>query len=164
MKSKQALRPFKIVLWILFIAYISAAFRLIIWKGWGGLAYISQCYASIDIWKQSVLWSLNLVPLRFAFDVRGYTAVTWCKNVIGNFILFAPMGFFLPCLFPKVRAWSMKKYIFTMAALIIGIEVFQLFFMCGHCDIDDVILNLSGACLGFAATRQVLKLKDSLDK
>ena len=48
MKSKQVLRPFKIVLWILFIVYISTAFRLIIWKGWGGLAYISQCYASIS--------------------------------------------------------------------------------------------------------------------
>ena len=164
MKSKQVLRPLKFILWILFILYIFTAYRLIIWKGWGGLAYISQCYASIDIWKQEVLWNLNLVPLRFVFDVHGYTFITWCKNVIGNIILFIPMGFFLPCLFPKVRVWSMKKYIFAMAALIIGIEVFQLFFMCGHCDIDDLILNLSGACLGFAATRRALKMKGSLDK
>ncbi len=69
------------------------------------------------------------------------------------------MGFFLLCLFPNVREWSLKKYTFVMAAMIIGIELFQLFFMCGHCDIDDFVLNLSGACLGFQVTKQALKMK-----
>ncbi len=50
-------------------------------------------------------------------------------------------------------------YIFTMTAIIIGIELFQLFFMCGHCDIDDFILNLFGACLGFKVTKQALEIK-----
>ena len=162
MKSNRTLKSLKIVLWILFILYIFVVYRLIIWKGWGGFSYIAQCYGSIDIWKQSVLWSLNIVPLRFIFDVSGYTPVTWCKNVIGNFILFIPMGFFTPCLFPKVRVWSIRKYVLAMAALIIGIEIFQLLFMCGQCDIDDVILNLSGACLGRAVTQQAFKMRENM--
>ncbi len=147
-------KAIKIILWTAFGIYIFTVYRLIIWKSWGGFSYIAIIYASFDNWKQEILFNLNLIPLRFIFDMRGYTFITWCKNVIGNIILFIPMGFFLLYLFSKVRAWSFKKYIFTMTAAIIGIELFQLFLMCGHCDIDDLILNLFGACLGFFATKQ----------
>ncbi len=150
---------FKFILWIAFIIYLFVACRFIIWKSWGGFLYISQCYASFANWKQEILWSLNLIPFRFLFDIHGYTLLTWCKNVIGNIILFVPVGFFLLCLFPKVRVWSFKKYTFIMAAIIIGIELFQLFLMCGHCDIDDFLLNLLGACLGFKVTKQALEMK-----
>lgn len=156
MKSKKLL---KIILWTAFIMYIFAVYRLIIWKSWGGFSYISQCYASFDDWKKEILWSLNVIPFRFLFDIQGYTPITWCKNVIGNMVLFIPMGFFLICLFPKVRAWSFKRYLFTITAIIVGIELFQLFLMCGHCDIDDLILNLSGACLGFQVTKQAWSQK-----
>ncbi len=139
--------------------YIFAVYRLIIWKSWGGFSYISQCYAGFDDWKREILWSLNVIPFRFLFDIQGYTAITWCKNVIGNMVLFIPMGFFLLCLFPKVRVWSFKRYLFTMTAIIIGIELFQLFLMCGHCDIEDLILNLSGACLGFQVTKRAWSQK-----
>ncbi len=164
MKSVKQMKLLKFILWTAFIIYLFIAFRLIIWKSWGGFSYISQCYVSLDIWKQEILWSLNLMPLRFLFDIHGYTLITWCKNVIGNIVLFVPAGFFLLCLFPNVRVWSFKKYTFIMAAVIIGIELFQLFFMCGHCDIDDLILNLSGACLGFFVTKQVFKMKGILNR
>ncbi len=157
MKSEKQMKLLKIILWIAFIIYIFVACHLIIWKSWGGFSYISQCYASFDNWKQEILWSLNLIPFRFIFDIQGYTLITWCKNVIGNIILFFPMGFFLLSLFPKVRVWNFKKYTFIMAAIIIGIELFQLFLMCGHCDIDDFMLNLLGACLGFRAAKQWLR-------
>jgi len=159
MESKKVTKSLRFILWVTFILYIFVIYRLTIWKSWGGFMYISQCYASLDNWKQEILWNLNLVPFRFIFDIQGYTPITWCKNVIGNIILFIPMGFFFLFLFPKVRVWGFKKYIFTMAAVIIGIELFQLFLMCGHCDIDDFILNLCGACLGFKATKQVSSLE-----
>jgi len=159
MRSKKQIKLFQIILWIAFILYIIAVYRLTIWKSWGGFSYLSQCYASFDNWKQELLWSLNVMPFRFIFDIQGYMPMAWCKNIIGNVILFVPMGFFMLCLFPKARTWSFKKYMFTMTAVILGIELFQLFFMCGHCDIDDLILNLSGACLGFVVTKQTLTRK-----
>jgi len=154
MESEKRIKWFKIILWILFVIYIGMLYRLIIWKGWGGFSYLAQCYTSFDSWKQEIVWNLNLKPFRFIFAVQGYTPIAWVKNVIGNSILFFPMGFFLLCLFPKVRKWRVKKYVFTMAVVIIGIELFQLFFMCGHCDIDDLMLNLLGACLGFWTARK----------
>ncbi len=164
MKSEKLINPTKIILWFAFIIYILIVYRLIIWKGWGGFSYIFQCYSSFENWKQEILWNLNLKPFRFVFDIHGYTYTTWFKNIIGNIILFLPMGSFLLCLFPKCRVWSFKKYIFTMTAIIIGIELFQLFFMCGHCDIDDFILNLFGACLGFKVTKQMLETKGIVSK
>ncbi len=164
MKSEKQMKRSKLILWIAFIIYLFVAWRLIIWKSWGGFSYISQCYASLDSWKQEIWWSLNFVPFRFLFDIHGYTLITWCKNVIGNILLFVPVGFFLLCLFPNVREWSFKKYTFVMTSIIVGIELFQLFFMCGHCDIDDFVLNLLGACLGFQVTKQALKMKEILKK
>lgn len=154
---KPAIKLIQTGLWIAFIMYIFIAFRLIFWKSWGGFSYISQCYSSFDNWRQEVSWNLNLIPLRFIFDTQGYTPITWCKNVIGNIVLFIPTGFFALCLFSKGKVWSFKKYTFTMAAIIICIELLQLFFMCGNCDIDDFILNLLGACLGFKITLRALK-------
>lgn len=163
MRSEKQIKLFKFILWIAFILYLFVVCRLIIWKSWGGFSYIAQCYASLDDWKQEISWNLNLVPFRFLFDIQGYTPITWCKNVIGNIILFIPVGFFLLCLFPNVSVWRFKKYTFMMAAIIIGIELFQLFLMCGHCDIDDFMLNLLGACLGFQVTKQALKMKGILN-
>jgi len=164
MKSKEQIKRFKFVLWIAWIIYLLIACRLIIWKSWGGFSYISQCYASFDSWKQEVLWNLNFIPFRFLFDIHGYTLVTWCKNVMGNIILFVPAGFFLLCLFPNVRTWSFKKYTVFMAVTIIVIELFQLLLMCGHCDIDDFMLNLVGACLGFQVTKQASKMRGILNQ
>ncbi len=164
MKSEKQIKLLRFILWTAFIIYLFIAFRLIIWKSWGGFSYISQCYVSFDSRKQEILRSLNLMPFRFLFDIHGYTLITWCKNVIGNIVLFVPIGSFLLCLFPNVRLWSFKKYTFIMAAVIIGIELFQLFFMCGHCDIDDLILNLSGACLGFKAIKQAFKMRGILNR
>jgi len=157
MKSEKQGKAAPLVLWPAFILYLSVVFLLIIGKSWGGFSYIAQCYADLDSWKQEIMWNLNVIPFRFLFHIQGYTPITWCKNVIGNIVLFVPMGFFLLFLFPKVRAWRFKKYIFIMASAIICIELFQLFFMCGHCDIDDLILNLFGASLGFLLTKRVLK-------
>jgi len=164
MKQEKKINLFKIILWIAFIAYVLIAYHLIIGKSWGGFSYISQCYTSFDVWKQEVAWNLNFIPFRFIFDIQGYTIITWFKNVIGNIVLFIPVGFFLLCLFPNAREWSIKKYIFRIAFLIIGIELFQLFLMCGHCDIDDFILNLLGSYLGFMVTKRTLKMRGSSEE
>ena len=41
------------------------------------------------------------------------------------------------------------RVLLTTAAVITAVEVFQLFTLVGSCDIDDLILNVIGAALGF---------------
>jgi len=137
----------------LFICYLAVVFLLIFYKGWGGLQFLRDNYAGFAVWKDSVSYSLNLVPFRFLFDTGGYTVRTWIVNVCGNIALFIPMGIFLPALFPKTRGWGWGRIVPASILLITAIELAQLLLMCGQGDIDDVILNGAGLCIGFACAR-----------
>ena len=68
------------------------------------------------------------------------------KNIGGNFILFMPMGFFLPVLFSHLRHF--RKSLFAILQLVLLVEFFQGFFRVGIPDIDDLIVNAAGACVG----------------
>ncbi len=137
----------------LFLCYLAIIFVLIFYKGWGGIAFLRDNYASFAVWKESVSHSLNLIPFRFLFDTGGYTARAWIVNVCGNIALFIPMGVFVPVLFPKARAWRWRRIVLYAVLLIGTIELAQLLLMCGQGDIDDVILNTFGMCAGFACVK-----------
>ena len=68
-------------------------------------------------------------------------------NLAGNVIMFVPLGFFLPGVFLRMRAWW--KTVLTSAGIVVAVEILQLFTLLGSCDIDDFILNLLGVMLGF---------------
>ncbi len=136
-----------------FLCYLVVVFLFVFYKGWGGFAFLRDNYASFSVWRDSISYGLNLVPLRFLFDVDGYTVGTWLVNVCGNIALFVPMGVFLPILWPKARTWSWGQFLLRAVLLVAAIELAQLLLMCGQGDIDDIILNVSGMCLGFAIMR-----------
>ena len=74
------------------------------------------------------------------------------SNLVGNAMLFMPMAVFLPCLFRPMR----KLWVFalTMLVMLVAVEALQLLLACGSCDVDDVLLNLSGTLIVFG----ILKL------
>lgn len=73
------------------------------------------------------------------------------QNVIGNIILFMPLGIFLPLLSKKY--YSAVNVFLLAFVCSVSIELTQLllrqFEIYRSVDIDDVILNTSGAMLGF---------------
>lgn len=70
------------------------------------------------------------------------------KNLLGNLLLFFPMGVYLPFFIKKLN----KKGIFviTMGVVLILVEMVQLITRSGSFDIDDLIFNMAGALIGFA--------------
>ncbi len=73
-------------------------------------------------------------------------------NLIGNVLLFLPLGIFLPKLQPRLnRLW---KVLAVAAGIVILIEVSQALTLLGRCDIDDLILNLLGSAIGYWLYRQ----------
>ncbi len=74
---------------------------------------------------------------------RGYIPEIAMINVLGNLAAFAPMGFFLPSLCRLMG--NLFVYFPTMFAMISAVEVSQVFMNCGSGDVDDLILNLTGA-------------------
>ena len=77
------------------------------------------------------------------------------RNIIGNIILFIPLGFFLPLLFKKASSFR-SIFLFTLIASL-NIEILQYLFMKGVCDIDDIIYNIVGTLLGFYLLQFLLK-------
>lgn len=77
------------------------------------------------------------------------------SNVGGNFLLFMPMGFFLPVLFKNMRK---VRFCFSVIFFtVFSVELLQGFFRVGILDIDDLAVNLAGARVGFGffkATRK----------
>ena len=84
------------------------------------------------------------------------------RNLIGNVFLFFPMGIYLPYFNQKLR--NLKTYASFMAIFIIIIEILQLFTRVGSFDIDDFILNMLGAVIGYAVwkTKFVQTIQRSL--
>ena len=68
-------------------------------------------------------------------------------NLIGNVIMFFPLGFCLPWVFERLR--RLWKTLLVSAGVIILVETIQLVTLLGHCDVDDLILNLIGATVGY---------------
>ena len=63
-----------------------------------------------------------------------------------NVILFVPLGFFLPLLYKKYH--HIKPVILIGFLFSLSVEIFQMFDW-GSSDINDLITNTAGVCLGY---------------
>ena len=102
------------------------------------------------------LFSRLLVP-----PVREYLVRIAIRNLLGNILLFTPLGIFLPVLFPPLRKFF--RTLLSVTFIITIIELCQLALMVGSCDIDDLILNVSGAALGYGLYKLFAVLRRKLD-
>ena len=99
---------------------------------------------------------VNFIPIKrtiemFANVNTGYTCPYY--NVLGNIILFIPLGFFIPLLFKKCD--KLKRVILYGFIGSFTIEFLQYFTSNNITDIDDLIFNTIGAILGFCCFRLV---------
>ena len=109
--------------------------------------------ADIPYWEQ-VKSNLNLIPFRtlklfsgLLDDHRPHLVQAAVINLFGNVIMFIPLGLFLPLLFSKLQ--KLWKTLFSVTLIITAVEILQLFTLVGSCDVDDPLLNLIGAALGY---------------
>jgi glycopeptide antibiotics resistance protein len=99
----------------------------------------------------------NFIPFKAIIETFNALAHGNLRYVIiitlGNIFAFAPMAFFIPVLFKRIN--SFKRFAFLMMAMIISVECLQFITMTGSMDIDDFILNFSGAIIMYI----IIKLK-----
>jgi len=68
-------------------------------------------------------------------------------QVIGNLVMLLPLGIYIPLLFPEISGFFR---VFVICLLVsVSIELMQLITSVRSTDIDDVILNTSGAVVGY---------------
>ena len=105
----------------------------------------------VDYWEQ-VQEKLCLKPFRTitlflkALNKPGYSFKSLI-NLGGNVIMFIPLGFFLPRVFPRFQ--KLWRTILLTTLIITVVELTQLFTLLGVCDIDDLTLNVMGAIIGY---------------
>jgi len=136
----------RVILSVLFAAY--AAFM--IW-----LLFImrsERLFLAPDGYWTAFRENINMIPFRTIADYAQKLVSTKANgdaviNLFGNVIMFVPLGFFIPAVFPKERSFR-KSMLWTLAVLVC-IEVIQLVTLLGSFDIDDVILNMAGAAVGY---------------
>ncbi|MDE5754508.1 MAG: VanZ family protein, partial [Oscillospiraceae bacterium] len=150
MKSKII----KISMRVCFIIYLLALLYLLFLKGILVQRIRIERIEDYGFW-QGIQWCINLVPFRTILDyiqcmdpisinsIHDYAF----QNLAGNVILFVPMGVFLPYFSEKQRKFS--KFFITSFLTIACVEILQLITLLGACDIDDLLLNLPGCCIGF---------------
>jgi glycopeptide antibiotics resistance protein len=144
------MRAKKLLVFALFVIYAAAAYYL--------LFYIRSSMLNFYTYGEYFRKNSNFVPFRTISEfVRYYRAddIIYGEfsfdNLWGNLAVFMPAGVFFPALWKKQR--SFKVFALTIAAVIIGVEAGQFLTMRGSCDIDDFILNISGAFIGFAFSK-----------
>lgn len=102
---------------------------------------------------------MNPVPFKFLGDIYNETIlkgdiVFFLINIVGNIILFVPMGFCIPLL------WNLSygKVMLIGLGYTLFIELTQMF-MPRVTDVDDIILNCLGVYIGIVIHSLIKKKK-----
>ena len=142
-------KPLKVSLWVFFILYLILLITLVVFDYFRGLSFIFiSKYANLYL-KDSV----NIVPLA---TIMGYVKAFFnnsanfsiiAYNLVGNVVCLTPLAFFLPKLFKKQNKFI--TFLITTMGVALSIECLQLLTMSGTFDIDDIILNVLGACIAY---------------
>lgn len=115
----------------------------------------SVCWDSSISYEQMLMRNINTTPfytiknyLRVIVDRTNDSVYIHCLiNLLGNILLFIPIGILIPKLWKKLR--NFFKFFFICLLMILAVELIQLFALLGSCDIDDVILNMTGLTAGY---------------
>lgn len=151
----------KVIFSISFIIYL---FALVILLFLGNRGYIWSNLSLVEYIKTSS----NLVPFKTintyiqAIIDRSMNMDIPIKNLVGNLFMFLPMAIYLPFYIKRIK--KVTIFIVSMILLLFFIEAIQLVTRRGSFDIDDFILNMTGALIGFGiwkskAVQNLLKLR-----
>ena len=120
------------------------------------IAYIVVLYyllfAAESLGRGGTSTDYNLVPFREIYryihhiDSLGIFAVA--ANIMGNVLLFVPLGYFLPSFFARERLRPHFTIPICMC-ISIAVEISQFMTHTGSLDVDDVILNTVGGIIGY---------------
>ena len=70
------------------------------------------------------------------------------KQIMGNLVMLFPLGIYIPLLYTRLSGFIAVFIISLLFSLLI--ESFQLVTRFRSADVDDVMLNTIGACVGYA--------------
>ncbi|MEO6229484.1 MAG: VanZ family protein [Ferruginibacter sp.] len=145
----------KELLLVFFIIYITSVLSL------------TLAPASLTHFNNPHQLRLNYIPfvniyndLCYMFKISYYEVTEIVlENLLGNILLFIPMGFFIPLLFPTYGSIKKILIICVLFSFLIELTQFLMYWYGTNrtADIDDIILNTLGGFLGFVIYRKFFK-------
>ena len=135
-KTFSAKREFRLLLLLLCIVFV---FRFVYF----GFHPVNGRIPALKIgFGKDIHKMVNIIPFNFITDrYKG-----WQMNIIGNILMFIPVGILLPVCFERLDKFG--KAVLSAAVFSLFIEVTQLVCIGRHTDIDDLILNTAGGAIG----------------
>lgn len=145
-----------------FIFYL-LIFILLFYLGVSFLGMGNHIWTDISLIK-NIKRNSNFVPFK---TIGTYTNALFegsqnisvlIKSLSGKFFIFAQAGFLLPFFSKKLK--KARRFMFSMSALLLIIEAIQLITRRGNFNIDDFILNMAAALIGYSIwkTKRVQRL------
>lgn len=127
--------------WALFVIYMMLLFYVVFFAEGMGRAETASGYKyNLTLFREIGRYWKYLGR----FDSLGWIAFL---NIIGNVLAFMPFGIFAPWLTNgRINVFATFAYGF---ALSLSIETIQLIFKVGCFDVDDLVLNVTGALCGY---------------
>lgn len=109
--------------------------------------------------------STNIIPFHtigsYLSGGLNVSPIIAASNILGNIILFVPLGIYLQLLKKSKKIWTSTLIVFFITFFV---EMFQLIFGLGAADIDDVILNCLGGLIGILIYRGLCALLKDEEK
>jgi len=138
---------FRVVVFVSLPVYILALLYILFFRYRYGLGIEAGLFA------ERIKYATNFVPFRTIgtfltrlFEGSINTSIV-VENLLGNLLLFFPLGLYLPFLFKKFS--RLPIYAMWVALVILLVEIMQFIIQMGSLDVDDFILNFSGAIMGW---------------
>lgn len=98
---------------------------------------------------------INLIPTIVMCLSGDYTLGSWVKDmIVGNIIMFIPLGFFLPFVFKNLN----RRKSFMISLIVPFVIEFLQLFVGRSFDIDDLICNFLGIIIGFIIANMIKKV------
>lgn len=157
-KNNSDINYKKEILYLIFVCYIVGLFNLVLVPRnfWNTIWYNIFYNLNENPFEGIFDFSYNFIPTIYKIIIGEYTLGSWVKTmIVGNLLMFIPMGILLSLCFKNIN----KKNMFKYAILIpLTIEVLQL--VVGRSfDIDDLVMNFLGIVIGYYIVELVKKLK-----
>lgn len=148
---------------IIFIIYIFILIKLIVFKyPWEYLVAVTKNWE-----KGIILEGLSTANFTLGKSIRMYIRYFdkfpfWngFANLIGNVLVFIPYGFLLPLAYHGCGKWW--RVFYCAVGFVMSIELFQLFSAFGAFDVDDILLNVGGAMMGYGLFGMIRWIKKEM--
>ncbi len=157
------MKKLRITEWILLFVYIIILIDFTLLDDAFGRNIFNIQNFSFDSFVNYIDNSLNLIPFSTVkLYINGVaqdkiSLAYFVINIFGNLIMLIPLTYFIPRIFKGINCFF--KLLIALILFSVAIEILQLIFLTGSCDIDDVILNVTGAAIAYPILKNTFKEK-----